>query len=151
MIDYEKVISAGLDKLKRKNYDSWSMLVKLCFDNPHSRSSPKGVSTKKGKARGGPESDVNPVELMRFHPVLNKLDIRTVKLLLSDAKLVKLNANTLLYGHGEDNQSWYLILFGTLVLHHEVLGALGVLSMDHTTGEEAIVGKDKKKIDSAYA
>lgn len=141
MLDYHKVVTAGLEKLKKKNYDSWSMLVKLCFDNPH---------TKSG-GRKGAQYDVNPVELMRFHPVLNKLDIRTVKMLLADAKLIKLNANTLLYGHDERNENWYLILFGTLVLHHEVLGALGVLSMDHTTGEETTIGKELKKIDSAYA
>lgn len=144
MVDYEKIISAGLSKLKRKNYDSWSMLVKLCFDNPH--------SAKQRRSDGRTSNtDVNPVELMRFHPVLNKLDIRTVKMLLEDAKLCKLNANTLLYADGEENQNWYLVLFGALVLHHERLGALGVLSMEHTAGEESIIGKEKTKIDSAYA
>ena len=88
---------------------------------------------------------------MRFHPVLNKLDIRTVKILLEDAKLCKLNPNTLLYGHNEQNNSWYFILFGTLVLHHETLGALGVLSMEHTVGEESIFGQLSHRTDAVYA
>ena len=75
---------------------------------------------------------------MRFHPILNKLHIRTVKLLLSNAKLCKLNPNTLLYGANENNLNFYFILFGTLVLHHENLGALGVLNMEHTVGEETV-------------
>ena len=35
MIDYEKVVAASLSRLRNNNYDSWSMLVKLCFDNPY--------------------------------------------------------------------------------------------------------------------
>ena len=145
MVDYEKVIRSGLARLKNKKYDSWSMLVRLCFDN--------SLSAKKndGDKKRGARANVNPLELMRFHPVLNKLDMRTVKLLLDDTKLCKLNPNTLLYAHNEVNKNWYLILFGTLVLHHEVLGALGVLSMEHTAGEESIVSGVSRKIDAAYA
>ena len=35
MIDYVKVIRTGLARLQHKNYDNWSMLIKLCFDNPY--------------------------------------------------------------------------------------------------------------------
>lgn len=110
MIDYEKVIKTGLARLQMKNYDSWSMLIKLCFDNP----------TKKNAARNKPNgqnSTVNPVELMRFHPILNKFEISTVKLILAEAQLVKLNANTLLYGCNDKSENWYFILFGALILH----------------------------------
>ena len=88
---------------------------------------------------------------MRFHPILNKLAIGTVKLLLADAKLVKMNPNTLLYGHDEANTNWYFILFGTLVLHHEYLGALGVLTIDHTVGEESVIKGIRTKLDACYS
>ena len=83
--------------------------------------------------------------------MLNKFEIRTVKLLLADAKLCKLNPNTLLYGHNERNSNWYFILFGTLVLHHETLGALGLLTMEQTVGEESILSGTVIKNDAAYA
>ena len=101
MMDYEKIIKTGLNRLNNKNYDSWSMLIKLCFDNQIK----------------GQNSTVNPVELMRFHPILNKFEISTVKLILAEAKLVKLNANTLLFSSNDPSSNWYLILFGALILH----------------------------------
>lgn len=145
MKDYEKVIASSLQKLRNKNYDSWSMLVKLCFDNPYK------TQSKKEKSNKNSQTDVNPIELMRFHPILNKLSTRTVKTFLADAKLCKLNPNTLLYSHGEVNRSLYFILFGTIVLHHETLGALGVLTMENTIGEEFILSGIQRKIDSSYA
>ena len=57
----------------------------------------------------------------------------------------------MLYGRSDQNSDWYLILFGALVLHSEKLGALGVLDMDHTVGEESIIGSSKVKQDAAYA
>jgi len=124
------------------------MLIKLCFDNPY-RNKKSGSPSRQRNI--GQNSNVNPVELMRFHPVLNKLAIGTVKLLLEDAKLVKMNPNTLLFGHNEPNTNWYFILFGTLVLHHEDLGALGVLSIEHTVGEESIIKGEQKKLDACYS
>lgn len=114
MIDYDKIVKTGLDRLKNKNFENWSVLIKLCFDNP--MKSPKGFGSKK-KVRPGVDSTVNPLELMRFHPVLNKFEIITVKLILAEATLVKLRPSTLLYGTQEKNSNWYLILFGALVLH----------------------------------
>ena len=142
MIDYKKVIKAGLERLEQKNYESWSMLIKLCFDNPVKISprSPRSIGQKKLQ---GDESNVNPVELMRFHPVLNKFEISTVKMLLGEAKLVKLQPNTLLYGRKDPDAFWYVILFGAVILHHEQLGALGVLTMEQTAGEECIMGSKR--------
>lgn len=148
MKDYEKIIQTGLERLKHQNYDSWNMLIKLCFDNPY-RNKKSGSPSRQRSI--GQNSNVNPVELMRFHPVLNKLAIGTVKLLLEDAKLVKMNPNTLLFGHDEPNTNWYFILFGTLVLHHEELGALGVLTIEHTVGEESIIKGERKKLDASYS
>ena len=133
MKDYSKIIETGLKRLKKNNYDEWSMLIKLCFDNPYAS------NKKKRDNNRFTETDVNPMELMRFHPILNKFEIRTVKYLLEDAKLCKLNPNTLLFSHREINKNWYIILFGTIVLHHEELGALGVLTMENTVGEESIL------------
>ena len=45
----------------------------------------------------------------------------------------------------------YIVLFGTLVLHHETLGALGVLTMDSTIGEESQIKGLGTKLDSAYS
>ena len=62
--DYSAVVASSLKKLKDKNYESWSMLVKLCFDSPIRKIYREDqVSTSK--------TDVNPVELMRFHPFFN--------------------------------------------------------------------------------
>ena len=54
---------------------------------------------------------------MRFHQIRNKFEISKVKLILAEAKLVKLKANTLLYGSNDPSSDWYLILFGALILH----------------------------------
>ena len=94
IVDYEKIVKTGLARLKNKNYDNWSLLIKLCFDTPAKTSA---VPVKKGRVNPGIDLTVNPMELMRFHPVLNKFEITTVKLILAEAKLVKLQPNTLLY------------------------------------------------------
>ena len=51
----------------------------------------------------------------------------------------------------ENNSNWYIILFGALVLHLDELGALGVLTMEHTVGEESVVNSSPNKYDAAYA
>ena len=113
------------------------MLVKLCFDGT--------ARTNKSKA------DVNPVELMRFHPFFNKLTYQSVKYLLSETKLCKLTTNQLLFSKDTPNTGVYIVLFGTLILHHEYLGALGVLTMDNTIGEESQIKGSETKLDSAYS
>ena len=60
-------------------------------------------------------------------------------------------SNTLVYGMNENNSNWYIILFGALVLHLDELGALGVLTMEHTVGEESVVNSSPNKYDAAYA
>jgi len=35
--DYYRIIERGLERLKEKNYDDWSMLVKMCFDDPYKK------------------------------------------------------------------------------------------------------------------
>jgi len=46
----------------------------------------------------------------------------------------------------------YVILCGKIVLHHEKLGALGVLTMDNCLGEECQIRPTcKKKLDAAYS
>lgn len=43
-------------------------------------------------------------------------------------------------------------MFGTVIVHHRVLGALGVLGMNNTVGEETQVEpRCTKKKDAAYA
>ena len=101
------------------------MLVKMCFDNPHAL---KGKPAK---------SNVNPTELMRFHPIFNTLSYHAIKDFLQETKLCKLMAGKLLYAHNEKNTNVYIILFGKIVLHHDKLGALGVLTMENTLGEES--------------
>ena len=82
MIDYEKIVKTGLDRLKNKNYDNWSVLIKLCFDNPIKSLNRLGSNKA---AESVVDSTVNPLELMRFHPVLNKFEITTVRLILAEA------------------------------------------------------------------
>ena len=97
----------GLEKLRKQNYDDWSMLVKLCFDEaPQSK-----LSNQKRPSNEGSSSyydsipslennlvvNVGSVELMRFHPFFNKLSYYGVKDFLNGCRLVKLRPNQLLY------------------------------------------------------
>ena len=130
MKDYSTVVESSLKKLKDKNYESWSMLVKLCFDSPLRKVYKEDkVSTTK--------TDVNPVELMRFHPFFNQLNFQTLKYFLTVTNLCKLAPNTLLYARSHPSKSVFIILFGTIIIHHDELGALGVLTMENTVGEES--------------
>ena len=144
MKDYSTVVETSLKKLKEKNYESWSTLVKLCFDSPlHKVYKEDKLTVTK--------ADVNPIELMRFHPFFNQLNYQTVKYFLTETNLCKLAANTLLYARQHASTSVFIILFGTLIIHHDELGALGVLTMENTVGEESQVRGLKKKLDSAYS
>ena len=96
MKDYSTVVESALKKLKDKNYESWSMMVKLCFDSPM-RKVFKEDEVSKSK------TDVNPVELMRFHPFFNQLNYQTVKYFLTETNLCKLAANTLLYARQHES------------------------------------------------
>ena len=60
-------------------------------------------------------------------------------------------ANTLLYARQHESQSVFIILFGTIIIHHDTLGALGVLTMENTVGEESQIKGLKKKLDAAYS
>ena len=57
----------------------------------------------------------------------------------------------MLYQKDSDSTCVYIVLFGTVVLHHETLGALGVLTMENTIGEESQIKGAKSKLDSAYS
>lgn len=106
-----------------KNYDEWCHLVKLCFDSESENS----------------DVSVSMIELMRLHPVLNKMSFYGVRDLIKNCHLVKLRPNQLLYRQDETFDSVYIVIFGKLVLHHKTLGALGVIGMGQTLGEETLV------------
>ncbi|CDW89131.1 UNKNOWN [Stylonychia lemnae] len=138
--DYYRIIERGLEKLKEKNYDDWSMLVKMCFDDPY----------KKNQIQN--QVSIGSVELMRFHPFFNKLSYYAVKDFVSGCKVVKLRPNQLLYRQDDISTVIYVIMFGKIILHHRILGALGVLGMSNTVGEETMIEhKLSKKKDAAYA
>ena len=85
--DYHRIIERGLDRMNgvgllaanSKTYDEWCHLVKLCFDSNSDMA----------------ESDVSVsmIELMRLHPVLNKMSFYGVRDLLKHCHLVKLRPN----------------------------------------------------------
>jgi len=60
-----------------------------------------------------------------------------VKDFINCCKLAKVKKNKCLYRHEEKNSKVYIILSGKIALHHDVLGALGVLNMEHSLGEES--------------
>jgi hypothetical protein len=110
------------------------MLIKMCFEN------------------SGTKDKVNHLEVMRFHPIFKNFSHVFVKLIFKESKLYKLAKGRLLYDHKKENDTVYLILCGKIVLHHEELGALGVLTMNNCLGEESQLKKDLKyKLDSAYS
>lgn len=55
------------------------------------------------------------------------------------SKLIKLRTHQLLYRQDEKSQSLYFVIFGKLILHHRILGGLGVLGMTNTIGEETLI------------
>lgn len=112
----------------------------MCFEDPYKQSKNKF------------QVQVGSVELMRFHPFFNKLSYYAVKDFLASCKLVKLRANQLLYRQEDPSNAVYIIMFGKIIVHHRVLGALGVLGMINTVGEETLVEqRSTKKKDAAYA
>ena len=92
--DYHRIVEGGIERLNDrtasvlaggKSYEQWCSLVKLCFDASADYSqSPLSVS-------------VTSVELMRLHPVFNKLTFYGVRDFLKECRLVKLRQNQLLY------------------------------------------------------
>lgn len=120
-----------------KSYEKWCNMVKLCF--------PDFIDSSPQAKRGSRESkakrnvSVASVELMRLHPVFNKLSFYGVQNFLQECSLVKLRPNQLLYRQDDLEDSVYLVLFGKLVLHHRTLGALGVVGIGQTLGEESIL------------
>jgi len=79
--------------------------------------------------RGSNIVNVGSVELMRLHPVFNKISYYGMRDFLSVCSLVKLRPNQLLYRQGDPDDSVFLIIFGKLIVHHKTLGALGVVGM----------------------
>jgi hypothetical protein len=132
--DYQRIVERGLERLERadgrrmpKSYDQWCHLVKMCFESEE----------------GSNVVGVGSVELMRLHPVFNKLSYYGVRDFLSVTSLVKLRANQPLYRQADPDDSVYLVIFGKLVLHHKTLGALGVVGMGQTLGEETLIEKTR--------
>lgn len=132
--DYQRIVERGVERLERadgrrmpKSYDQWCHLVKMCFENEE----------------GSNIVSVGSVELMRLHPVFNKLSYYGVRDFLSVTSLVKLRANQPLYRQADPDDSVYLVIFGKLVLHHRTLGALGVVGMGQTLGEETLIEKTR--------
>jgi hypothetical protein len=132
--DYQRIVERGLERLERadgrrmpKSYDQWCHLVKMCFESEE----------------GSNVVGVGSVELMRLHPVFNKLSYYGVRDFLSVTSLVKLRANQPLYRQADPDDSVYLVIFGKLVLHHRTLGALGVVGMGQTLGEETLIEKTR--------
>ena len=86
--DYQRIVERGLERLERadgrimpKSYDQWCHLVKMCFENEE----------------GSNIVSVGSVELMRLHPVFNKISYYGVRDFLSVTSLVKLRPNQPLY------------------------------------------------------
>jgi hypothetical protein len=131
--DYHRIVERGLERLclggapvtlslSVKSYEHWCSLVKLCFPDPTADSTVM----------------VSSLELMRLHPVFNRLSSNSVKDFLSSCKLIKLRENQLLYRQDDPSDSVYIILFGKLILHNRSLGAIGVVGLGQTLGEEAL-------------
>jgi len=152
--DYHRIIERGMQRLQQNNYDDWSMLVKLCFDQGswHEPDTPKTLTQKINTIAKENKVHVGSIELMRFHPFFNKLSYYAVKDFLQSCNLIKLRLNQLLYRQADQNLCVYIILFGKLVLHHRSWGGLGVLSMGNCVGEETMIERNNsRKKDAVYA
>lgn len=88
---------------------------------------------------------------MRFHPFFNSISIKATKDILGICTLVKLLHGKLLYKEGDKSSSVYIILLGKVVIHTNEQGALGVLTMKNTVGEETQFSRVSEKLDSAYS
>jgi hypothetical protein len=111
--DYHRIVERGLERLDNammRNYDQWSNLVKLCFDG--------GVE---GNSRYSGTTSVNvaSLELMRLHPIFNRLSFYGVRDFLKECKLVKLRASQMLYRQDDPEDSIFIVVFGKVVLHHK--------------------------------
>lgn len=76
-------INRNNGKVLAKGYDEWCQMVKMCFES--------------GGGNGSNMVSVGSIELMRLHPVFNKISYYGVKDFLSVSNLVKLRPNQLLY------------------------------------------------------
>jgi hypothetical protein len=88
---------------------------------------------------------------MRFHPFFNTISLKSTKKILTYCQLTQLMSGTLLYNEGDESDKVYLILSGVIVLHNKEKGAIAVLTMKNTCGEEALFGDSLGKLESAYA
>lgn len=83
--------------------------------------------------------------LHNFHPVFCKMQLETVKLILSQSSIVYLNKKQILYSSNKNNSHFYIILFGKLrVIDNPSRQKLGrILNLGWTVGEENLFSGQK--------
>jgi hypothetical protein len=59
--------------------------------------------------------------------------------------------DTILYTEGETSEKIYLVLSGILILHNVRRGAIGIVTLENTCGEEVWGTGENKKLEYAVA
>eukprot|EP00347_Sterkiella_histriomuscorum_P021290 403334523 len=133
--DFEQVALRGQDKQGTNNYDDSCLLIKQCFRDKFD----KKVDKKK-------VVEVSVVNLMKYHSFFYKISVQAVKQMLRTFPLIKLSQEQLLYKEGDTQLSFYLIIFGKVLLHSKDLGAIGLLRMGDFIGEEILFDNQSRHL-----
>jgi CRP-like cAMP-binding protein len=78
---------------------------------------------------------------MKYHIFFFKISSQAVRQLFKSLYLIKLSQEQLLYKQGDTQVSFFLVLFGKIVLHSKDLGAIGMVKMGDFMGEELLFDK----------
>lgn len=96
---------------------------------------------------------VSLLQLKKHHSLFLNLSFDTCKEIITHAPLIVLEDSQLLYKEGELISSAYILITGKIIMHSKKLGAIGLVKIGDTIGEECLIinYKGKERLESAYS
>jgi len=77
--------------------------------------------------------------IRKNHSIFRKISLQGTRIILRQAKLIKLKPSQLLYKEGYDERVCYIVLYGRVVVLVVDEGILGIMSSGESIGEECLL------------
>lgn len=89
---------------------------------------------------------------MKYNEFFAKFSTPGLKHIIKSLYLVKLGEEQLLYKEVDSQFSFFIVLFGKIILHTKDLGAIGLVKMGDFIGQDILFDyKSKARTESAYS